>query len=56
MRGRTSFIIAHRLSTIRDCTRILFVLDGQIVESGTHEELLALGGHYHQLYQAQYGE
>ncbi|MDR2402425.1 MAG: ABC transporter ATP-binding protein/permease [Spirochaetaceae bacterium] len=56
MRGRTSFIIAHRLSTIRDCTRILFVLNGQIVESGAHEELLALGGYYYQLYQAQYRE
>ncbi|MDR1948188.1 MAG: ABC transporter ATP-binding protein/permease [Spirochaetaceae bacterium] len=56
MRGRTSFIIAHRLSTIRDCTRILFVLNGQIVEAGTHEELLALRGYYYQLYQAQYGE
>jgi ATP-binding cassette subfamily B protein len=56
MRGRTAFIIAHRLSTIRDCTRIMFVLDGQIVETGAHEELLTLKGHYYQLYQAQYGK
>jgi ATP-binding cassette subfamily B protein len=56
MRGRTSFIIAHRLSTIRDCTRIMFILDGRIVECGNHEELLARKGHYYQLYQAQYAE
>jgi ATP-binding cassette subfamily B protein len=54
MRGRTSFIIAHRLSTIRDCSRIMFVTDGQIVEAGTHEELMARRGYYYQLYQAQY--
>ena len=53
MKGRTSFIIAHRLSTIRNCTRIMFVSDGQIVESGTHEELIALKGRYYELCLAQ---
>jgi ATP-binding cassette subfamily B protein len=56
MRGRTSFIIAHRLSTIRDCTRIIYVKDGQIAEEGTHGELMALKGLYYQLYWAQYAE
>jgi ATP-binding cassette subfamily B protein len=56
MKGRTSFIIAHRLSTIRDCTRIMFIGEGRVVESGSHEELMAMKGHYHQLYQAQYAE
>jgi ATP-binding cassette subfamily B protein len=54
MKGRTSFIIAHRLSTIRNCTRIMFVNDGQIVESGTHEELMAMKGRYYELCLAQY--
>jgi len=54
MKGRTSFIIAHRLSTIRNCTFIMFVNDGQIVESGTHEELMALKGRYYELCLAQY--
>jgi ATP-binding cassette subfamily B protein len=54
MKGRTSFIIAHRLSTIRDCTKIMFVKDGQIVESGAHGELMALKGHYYELCKAQY--
>jgi ATP-binding cassette subfamily B protein len=54
MKGRTSFIIAHRLSTIRDCTKIMFVNDGQIVESGAHEELMAMKGHYYELCKAQY--
>jgi ATP-binding cassette subfamily B protein len=54
MQGRTSFIIAHRLSTIRDCTRIMYVSDGAILESGSHEELMALKGYYYQLYKAQY--
>jgi len=44
--GRTSFIIAHRLSTIRNADLILFLKDGDIVEQGTHEELIALNGHY----------
>ncbi|GHV70891.1 multidrug ABC transporter ATP-binding protein [Spirochaetia bacterium] len=56
MKGRTSFIIAHRLSTIRDCTRIMFIADGRILEIGSHEELMAQKGHYCQLYEAQYAE
>jgi ATP-binding cassette subfamily B protein len=56
MKGRTSFIIAHRLSTIRNCTRIMYVNDGQIVESGTHEELMAMKGRYYELCLAQYAE
>jgi ATP-binding cassette subfamily B protein len=54
MKGRTSFIIAHRLSTIRNCTQIMFISDGQIVESGTHEELMAKHGRYYELCLAQY--
>ena len=56
MKGRTSFIIAHRLSTIRNCTRIMFISDGQIVEQGSHDELMAMKGRYFELYQAQYTE
>ena len=54
LEGRTSFIVAHRLSTIRNADRILVIRDGRITESGTHEELLALGGYYHSLYTHQY--
>ncbi|MBE9506797.1 MAG: ABC transporter ATP-binding protein, partial [Chloroflexi bacterium] len=51
---RTSFVIAHRLSTIRNADRILVVNDGRIIERGTHEELLAQGGFYHNLYVSQF--
>ncbi len=54
MRGRTSFIIAHRLSTIRDADIILVMKDGDIIETGSHEELLAKGGFYKDLYQSQF--
>ena len=54
MEGRTSFIIAHRLSTIKNADLILFMKDGDIVEQGTHEELLVLGGHYANLYNSQF--
>lgn len=52
--GRTSFIIAHRLSTVRDADMVLVVDQGQIVEWGAHDELLALGGRYAELYQRQF--
>lgn len=54
MRGRTSFIIAHRLSTIRDADLILVMKDGDIIEQGDHEELLAQGGFYAELYNSQF--
>ena len=54
MKGRTSFIIAHRLSTIRDADLILVMCEGDIVEQGTHEELLAKGGFYADLYNSQF--
>lgn len=54
MKGRTSFVIAHRLSTIRDADLILVMKDGDIVEQGNHEELLAKGGFYADLYNSQF--
>ncbi|MCI6884211.1 ABC transporter ATP-binding protein/permease [bacterium] len=54
MRGRTSFVIAHRLSTIKDADLILVMRDGDIVEQGTHDELLAAGGFYADLYNSQF--
>jgi ATP-binding cassette, subfamily B, multidrug efflux pump len=56
MRGRTSFVIAHRLSTIRDADVILVMNQGSIVEQGTHQELLAAHGFYHELYASQFEE
>ena len=52
--GRTSLMIAHRLSTVRNADLILAVKDGKIVEQGTHEALLAMGGYYHELSTRQY--
>ena len=54
MEGRTSFVIAHRLSTIRNADQILVINDGQIIERGTHQELLALGGFYNNMYLSQF--
>jgi len=54
MKGRTSFVIAHRLSTIKDADLILVMKDGDIVEQGNHEELLAKDGFYAQLYNSQF--
>lgn len=54
MKGRTSFIIAHRLSTIKNADLILVLQDGKITESGTHDELIALGGFYETLYNSQF--
>ena len=56
MKGRTSFVIAHRLSTIRNADLILVMRDGNIVEQGTHHELLEKKGYYEQLYHAQFAE
>lgn len=54
MKGRTSFVIAHRLSTIKNADLILVMKDGDIIESGTHEALLAKGGFYADLYNSQF--
>jgi ATP-binding cassette subfamily B protein len=56
MQGRTAFVIAHRLSTIRDADLILVMNQGRIVEQGTHGELLARRGFYHELYSSQFEE
>ena len=56
MEGRTSFVIAHRLSTIRDADLILVMRDGDIVEQGTHDQLIEAGGFYADLYNSQFDE
>ena len=56
MAGRTSFVIAHRLSTIRNADLILVVENGDIIEQGTHDELLKQHGAYHRLYQSQFAD
>ncbi len=56
MEGRTSFIVAHRLSTIRNASLIIVMRDGRIIERGTHEELLAKGGLYSEIYNSQFQE
>lgn len=56
MQGRTSFVIAHRLSTIQEADKILVLKDGQIIEQGNHESLLADKGFYHELYMSQFSE
>ena len=54
MRGRTCFVIAHRLSTVQDADLILVLKDGRVIESGTHDELVKLGGFYGSLYNSQF--
>ena len=54
LKGRTSFVIAHRLSTIKDADLILVMKDGDIIEQGDHEELLARKGFYADLYNSQF--
>ena len=56
MAGRTSFVVAHRLSTIRNADCILVMRDGRIIERGTHDELLAAGGFYAELYRSQFAQ
>ena len=53
LKARTSFVVAHRLSTIKDCDRILYISDGRIVESGSHDELMEKKGLYYELYTSQ---
>lgn len=54
MKGRTSFVVAHRLSTILRADKILVMKDGMVLEQGNHEELLAKGGFYKELYMSQW--
>src|SRR5690606_40605007 len=54
LEGRTSFVIAHRLSTIRNADQVLMLRDGEIIERGTHDELLARRGAYYDLYMSQF--
>ena len=53
-KGRTSFVIAHRLSTIKNSDLILVMKDGDVIESGTHNELMERGGFYAELYNSQF--
>ena len=53
LEGRTSFIIAHRLSTIKNCDKIMYINEGGITESGSHDELMAKKGDYYKLYTSQ---
>ena len=54
MQGRTSFVIAHRLSTIRDADKVYVINEGQVVEQGTHKQLLEAKGFFHHLYVSQF--
>ena len=54
LKGRTSFVIAHRLSTIRKADRIFVIDHGDVMEEGTHEELMGLKGEYYRLYESQF--
>ena len=54
MKGRTSFVIAHRLSTIRDADKVVVIDSGEIVEQGSHQELLDKRGFYYRLYVSQF--
>ena len=54
MKGRTSIVIAHRLSTVQNADKIIVIEKGNIIERGTHNELLALNGLYHKLYNMQF--
>lgn len=56
MEGRTSFVIAHRLSTIKNADKILVMKNGNIIEQGNHEELMAQNGFYKDLYNSQFNE
>ena len=56
MKGKTSFVVAHRLSTIKESDVILVMKDGNIIEQGTHEELLVKGGFYNKLYNSQFAK